>query len=96
MESNGLESLSREPPACLGAAVGVGPVEGLRRVVTTGSGGSACRPEHTRAVHMQASHSQLPTEVKEQSTAKTSVYRQGNLVYDGATGEYVDLSLIHI
>ena len=39
---------------------------------------------------MQASHSQLPTEVKEQSTAKTSVYRQGHLVYDGATGEYVD------
>ena len=31
----------------------------------------------------------LPTEVKEQSTAKTSVYRQGHLVYDGATGEYV-------
>jgi hypothetical protein len=31
----------------------------------------------------------LPTEIKEQATAKTSVYRQGHLVYDGATGEYV-------
>ena len=31
----------------------------------------------------------LPSEVREQSTAKTSVYRQGTLVYDGATGQAV-------
>ena len=31
----------------------------------------------------------LPQEIKEQTASKTSVYRQGNLVYDGATGEYV-------
>ena len=29
----------------------------------------------------------LPTDVKEQSAAKTSVYEAGKLIYDGATGE---------
>jgi len=29
----------------------------------------------------------LPTEIKEQSSTKTSVYEQGKLIYDGATGE---------
>lgn len=32
----------------------------------------------------------LPTEVREQSTAKTSVYTAGQLVYDGATGKSVE------
>lgn len=31
----------------------------------------------------------LPTAVLEQATSKTSVYRQGTLVYDGATGQHV-------
>ena len=31
----------------------------------------------------------LPTEVREQATAKTSVYQQGKLIYDGATGQVV-------
>ncbi len=31
----------------------------------------------------------LPTEVVEQPTSKTSVYRQGELIYDGATGRAV-------
>jgi len=31
----------------------------------------------------------LPTEVREQATTKTSVYRQGELIYDGATGKVV-------
>ncbi len=30
-------------------------------------------------------------EVREHATAKTSVYRQGELVYDGATGQSVGL-----
>ena len=29
----------------------------------------------------------LPTEVREQPTSKTSVYHQGELIYDGATGQ---------
>ena len=32
---------------------------------------------------------QLPTEVREQATSKTSVYCQGELIYDGATGQAV-------
>ena len=32
----------------------------------------------------------LPEEVREQPTAKTSVYKAGQLVYDGATGQRVD------
>jgi len=32
---------------------------------------------------------ELPTDVREQATTKTSVYRQGELIYDGATGQAV-------
>lgn len=32
---------------------------------------------------------ELPSEVREQPTSKTSIYHQGELVYDGATGQHV-------
>ena len=36
----------------------------------------------------------LPTEVREHSTTKTSIYKAGELVYDGATGEGVGRSAL--
>ena len=36
--------------------------------------------------HMQAPDKKLPEKVIEQPTSKTSIYKQGELIYDGATG----------
>ena len=35
---------------------------------------------------MQAPTKELPEKVIEQPTSKTSIYKQGELIYDGATG----------
>jgi len=45
----------------------------------------------SKVVHseMHGGNVELPTEVREQATTKTSVYCQGELVYDGATGKSV-------
>eukprot|EP00965_Chrysotila_dentata_P058126 1926867-Pleurochrysis_carterae.AAC.3 len=54
---------------------------------SSASGKMANAPPARTVMHNNKEE-KLPTEVKEQSTEKTSVYHAGKLVYDGATGEF--------
>ena len=40
-------------------------------------------------IHTEQGEFELPADVREQATSKTSIYHQGELVYDGATGTAV-------